>query len=323
MRQESLLEVRAEVASALRDAKAVVALESTLIAHGLPWPINLETAQEAERAVREEGAVPATIAIWEGRPTIGLTEEELETLAQDHTAMKASRRDLAVAIAQRRTAATTVAGTMTLAHKAGIRLLATGGIGGAHRAVQPGGDRETMHEPAKEVAHAGWDISADLDELGRTPVGVVCAGAKSIVDIPRTLEILETHGVPVVGYGSDEFPAFYWRSSGQKLTARFDTPQQAAAILTAHWGLGGAGVVLTQPVPASVALERSEVEEALLEAERQAAREHVHGPALTPYLLKRLADLTRGKTIRANQALIIANAQLAARVAVALARAGG
>lgn len=325
MRQESLLEVRPEVAGALRDEKAVVALESTLIAHGLPWPINLETAQEAERAVREEGAVPATIAIWQGRPTIGLTEEELETLAQDNTAMKASRRDLAVAIAQRRTAATTVAGTMTLAHKAGIRLLATGGIGGAHRVVQPAGDRETIpiHEPAKEVAHAGWDISADLDELGRTPVGVVCAGAKSIVDIPRTLEILETHGVPVVGYGSDEFPAFYVRSSGAKLTARFDTPQQAAAILTAHWSLGGAGVVLTQPVPTSVALERSEVEEAILEAERQAAREHVHGPALTPYLLKRLADLTRGKTIRANQALIIANAQLAARVAVALAHDGG
>lgn len=311
MSEPALLEVRPSVASALRDRRPVVALESTLIAHGLPWPINLETAQQAEAAIREEGAVPATIAILRGRPTVGLAPSELEDLARSKNVMKASRRDLGVAVAQRRTAATTVSGTMMLAHQAGIRLFATGGIGGAHRLLN-------------RASHAeAWDISADLIELGRTGVAVVCAGAKSVLDIPRTLEILETHGVPVIGYGSDQFPAFYLRTSGERVTARSDTPQQTAAILSAHWNLGGAGVVIAQPVASSVALQPEEFSEALTQAEQQAAAARVRGPDLTPFLLARLADLTGGKTIEANRSLVLANAQLAARIAAALDGADG
>src|SRR5438876_1277898 len=220
MRSDSLIDVRPEVAAAIRRGDPVVALESTLIAHGLPWPWNLETAHRAEAAVRDAGAVPATVAVIDGRPTVGLDDTELRRLAQEGDAIKASRRDLAFAIARKLTAATTVAGTMALAHLAGIRIFATGGIGGAH-----GG------------AHT-WDVSADLFELARTPVAVVCAGAKSILDIPRTLEILETEGVPVVGYGTDEFPAFYVHSSGEPVTARAVPPRKAAVLCRAHWRIG-------------------------------------------------------------------------------------
>src|SRR5262245_5752832 len=294
------LEVRAEVAQAVRQGQPVVALESTLIAHGLPWPLNLETAQAAEAAVRNEGAIPATIAVIRGRPTVGLTEDELEELAHDGEVLKASRRDLAIAVAQKRTASTTVAATMFLAHQAGIRLFATGGIGGAHREANP------------------WDISADLVELARTPVAVVCAGAKSILDIPRTLEILETQGVPVVGYGTDEFPAFYVQTSGEPVTARVNTPREAAELIETHWRLGGAGIVLAQPVLAQVALEPDEFTVALTTAERQAVGVGVRGKELTPFLLGRLAEITRGQTLRANHALVISNARLAAQVATAL-----
>lgn len=299
----SFLEVRPEVAAALAENRPVVALESTLIAHGLPWPLNLETARAAEAAVHAEGAVPATIAVWHGRPTIGLGSAELEELARSVGVLKASRRDLALAVAQGRSAATTVAATMFLAQRAGIRLFATGGIGGAHRGEA-----------------FAWDISADLLELARTPVAVVCAGAKSILDLPRTLEILETYGVPVLGYGTDEFPAFYLRSSGEPVPARVDTPEQAAALVEAHWSLGGGGVVLAQPVAAELALEPAELEDALQQAERQAADAGVRGKDLTPFLLARLAEVTRGKTLRANQALVIANARLAALVAGVWAR---
>jgi pseudouridine-5'-phosphate glycosidase len=302
MKRSPWLDLRSEVADALADNRPVVALESTLIAHGLPWPLNLETAQAAEAAVRDEGGVPATIAVWRGRPTIGLGAAELAELANSRGVHKASRRDLALALARGHTAATTVAATMFLAHQAGIRLFATGGIGGAHR-----GD-----------AYA-WDISADLIELARTPVAVVCAGAKSILDLPRTLEILETHGVPVAGYGTDEFPAFYLRTSGERVPARVDTPEQAATLLRAHWDLAGAGVVVAQPVPAEVALAPAELEDALSQAERQAVAAGVHGAELTPFLLARLAEATQGKTLRANKALVIANARLAARIAGALA----
>jgi pseudouridine-5'-phosphate glycosidase len=294
------LEVRPDVAEAVRTGRPVVALESTLIAHGLPWPLNLETAREAEAAVRGAGAVPATIAVWKGRPTIGLTDQELEELSRNKDVIKASRRDLAVAVAHKRTAATTVAATMFLAHQVGIRLFATGGIGGVHREAHP------------------WDISADLVELSRTPVAVVCAGAKSILDIPRTLEFLETHGVPVIGFGSDEFPAFYVRSSGEPVTSRVDSPQKAADVLAAHWGLGGAGVVLAQPVVDQVALEPDEFTVALTTAERQAVGVGVRGRELTPFLLGRLAEITQGQTLRANHSLVIANARLAAEVARAL-----
>jgi pseudouridine-5'-phosphate glycosidase len=244
--------------------------------------------------------VPATVAVWQGRPTIGLDPGPLEALARGRDVFKASRRDLAAAVAQGRTAATTVAATMFLAHRAGIRLFATGGIGGAHR----------------EAANP-WDISADLVELARTPVAVVCAGAKSVLDIPRTLEVLETQGVPVVGYGTDEFPAFYLRSSGEPVSARVDNPGQAAALLAAHWDLEGAGVVLAQPVAAEAALGPDEFAGALARAEGLAAEAGVRGPALTPFLLARLADITQGKTLRANQALVIANARLATQVAIA------
>ncbi|MCS6849816.1 MAG: pseudouridine-5'-phosphate glycosidase [Gemmataceae bacterium] len=301
---DASVEVAAEVMAALTAGRPVVALESTVIAHGLPWPMNLETARAAEAAARAEGAVPATVAVWRGRPTVGLSAEQLEGLARSRGTAKASRRDLAAAVAGRRTAATTVAATAALAHRAGIRLFATGGIGGAHRdALQP------------------WDISADLVELSRTPIAVVCAGAKSILDLPRTLEILETLGVPVVGYRTDSFPAFYLHSSGLPVPARVDTPAEAAAVLTAHWQLGGGGVVLAQPVAPEVAVDPATWDQALAEAERQAAASGVRGPALTPFLLARLAEITQGQTLRANHALVVANARLAAQVAAAYLRA--
>ncbi len=291
------LDVRPEVALAVRQGRPVVALESTLIAHGLPWPLNLETARLAEAAVREEGAVPATIAVLEGRPVIGLSEDELEDLASRKAVIKASRRDLACAILHRRTAATTVAATMALAYQAGIRMFATGGIGGAHRGANP------------------WDISADLSELSRTPVAVVCAGAKSILDIPRTLEILETQGVAVVGYRTDEFPAFYVQSSGEPVSCRVDTPREAAHFLRTHWGLGGTGVVMAQPVSPHFAMDPDSFVEALAAAEHHAVGGGVRGKELTPFLLGKLAEITEGQTLQANHSLVIANARLAAKVA--------
>jgi pseudouridine-5'-phosphate glycosidase len=296
-----LLDIRPEVSAALREGRPVVALESTLIAHGLPWPLNLETALAAEAAVRDRSAVPATIAVWQGRPTVGLSEAELEELARGEGVLKASRRDLAMAIAERRTAATTVAATMYLAHRAGIGVFATGGIGGAHR----------------DPAHA-WDISADLIELARTPVAVVCAGAKSILDVRRTLEILETLGVPVVGYGTDRFAGFYLHATPEPAAARVDTPEEAAALIAAHWQLGGAGIVLAQPVATEIALEAGAFAQALADAESQAIRSGVRGQALTPFLLAQLANITEGGTLRVNQALVLANARLAAQVAGAL-----
>jgi pseudouridylate synthase len=305
MSMSSVLDLRPEVAAAVHAGRPVVALESTLVAHGLPRPLNLETARAAESAVRDEGGVPATVAVWRGRPTVGLSDAELQELAQSEGVLKASRRDLAAAVAQGRTAATTVAATMFLAHRAGIRLFATGGIGGVQR-----------HD------YHAWDISADLIELARTPVAVVCAGAKCVLDIPRTLEILETQGVPVLGYVTDLFPAFYLRSSGEPVAARVDTPEQAAAVLAAHWALDGAGVVLAQPVDAGLTLEPGELEDALSRAERQATQGGVRGKDLTPFLLARLAEMTKGKTLRANRALVVANARLAARVARALTPRG-
>jgi pseudouridine-5'-phosphate glycosidase len=293
------LDVAPEVRSALGSGRPVVALESTLIAHGLPPPLNLETALEAEAAVRDEGAVPATIAVWKGRPTIGLDAASLEGLATGRGVFKATRRDLAAAVSHGATAATTVAATMYLARRAGLRVFATGGIGGVH-------------------LHSTWDVSADLPELGRTAVAVVCAGAKSILDLPATLEVLETLGVPVVGFGTETFPAFYLCSSGLALGASVATPEEAAALIEAHWSLGGAGLVIAQPLPAEVALAPAEFAGALSQAERLAAESGVRGPALTPFLLARLAELTGGRTLRANRALVVANARLAARIAASL-----
>ncbi len=281
----------------------VVALESTLIAHGLPYPANVRTARESEATVRAEGAVPATIAVLDGVPTVGLTDDEIERLAKTPGVLKASRRDLASAVANGRTAATTVSATMALAHAAGIRVFATGGIGGMHKSTTGG---------------LSWDVSADLNELGRTPVAVVCAGAKSLLDLPNTLEMLETLGVPVVCFGCDEFPAFYLTSSGLPAPIRVDDVETVAKLLKAHWQLGGAGVVIAQPPPASLALDATQFNEWLQEAERLAAVANITGPAITPFVLARLAELSGGKTVELNQALIIANARLAARISIAL-----
>jgi pseudouridine-5'-phosphate glycosidase len=294
-----------EVAAAVVAGRPVVALESTLIAHGLPWPANLATAREAEAEVRAGGAVPATVAVWHGTPTVGLTAAQVEELARAGGVMKASRRDLGAAVGLGKLAATTVSATMALAHAAGVRVFATGGIGGAHR------DEE---QP--------WDISSDLTELGRTPVLVVCAGAKSILDLPRTLEILETLGVPVVGYRTDTFPTFYV-AGGEPLqvSARVETPAEAAAVFAAHTRLGGGGAVLARPCPADVAVPAEEFDAALGKATAEARRAGVAGPKVTPFLLARLAELTGDRALAANRALIAANARLAAEVAVELAKA--
>ncbi len=302
MMAKRFIDIRSEVTAALTERRAVVALESTLISHGLPWPMNLATARAAEKSVREQGAVPATIAVLRGQPTVGLSDSELEYLAKGNEILKASRRDLATAVARNQTAATTVAGTMFLAYQAGIRVLATGGIGGAHR------------PPA-----IPWDISADLMELARTPVAVVCAGAKCIVDIPRTLEILETLSVPIVGYGTNDFPAFYVRSSGRPVSVRVDTPAEAAQFCLNHWQLGGSGVVLAQPVSSDFALDTTEIESALIRVEKEAAEADIQGSALTPFLLARLSEATHGKTLEVNRELVVENARLAARVAKEIA----
>jgi pseudouridine-5'-phosphate glycosidase len=303
-----LLDVRPPVESALREGRPVVALESTLIAHGLPWPLNLETARDAEAEVRRGGAVPATVAVLGGVPTVGVNDDELELLAHGEAVRKAGRRDIAAAVAARATAATTVGGTMPLAYLAGVRVLATGGIGGVH----PHSGHEW--EPA--------DISSDILELSRVPVGVVCAGAKSILDLRATLEALESNSVPVVGYGTDTFPAFYLRSSGWPVSSRVDTPEEASLLLVAHWQLGGSGVVIARPVDEEVALDPNDFDKALSKAKTQAHRGAIRGPALTPYLLARLAEHTAGRTLRANYALVVANAALAARVATAFAAQG-
>jgi pseudouridylate synthase len=295
------LAVADEVREAVRTGRPTVALESTLIAHGLPWPTNLETARDAEVAVRARGAVPATVAVLNGVPTVGLSAAQLEAIASGAGTGKAGRRDLGPAVAFGRTAATTVSATMALAHAAGLAVFATGGIGGAHRESE-------------------FDISADLLELGRTPVLVVCSGAKSILDLPRTLEILETNGVPVLGYRTDEFPTFYTAGFSGSVSARVGTPSQAAAAFAAHVRMGGRGALLAQPCPAELAVDAELFNRTLAEAEFDATAEGVRGADVTPFLLSRLAELTGGKTLLANRALIVNNAALAAEVAVELAK---
>ena len=300
----SLLEIAPEVAAALAEGRAVVALESTIVTHGMPWPDNLSTAQSVEDAVRQQGAIPATIAVLDGVPRIGLTPDQLRDVASRTDAAKASRRDLAAAIAKRQTAGTTVAATMFLAALAKIPIFATGGIGGVHRG-----------------AETTFDISADLLELGRSPVAVVCAGAKSILDIPKTLEVLETQGVPVVGFGTDSFPAFYARDSGERLEHRFDTPAALAALIAAHRALGvPGGILIANPVPEADALPAAEMEEVISRATAEAAAQGVSAKAVTPFLLARIVELTGGRSLAANVALIRNNARLAARIAVELSR---
>ncbi len=292
------LTIAPEVQDALAGGRPVVALESTVIAHGLPYPANLEIARAMEAAIREEGAVPATIALHDGRIVVGLDAAEVEQLATAKEVLKISRRDLAVALATRQLGATTVAGTMLCASLAGIRFFATGGIGGVHRG-----------------AETSMDISADLTELSRTPVLVVCAGAKSILDLDLTLEYLETQGVPVLGWQTSELPAFYARSSGRKLQQRVDEVNTVAAIARTQWECGLHGLVVTCPIPAEYALDPAPLEAATEQALRVAREQGVRGSATTPFLLSHVARVTAGESVEANKALLLNNARWAARFA--------
>lgn len=287
-----------EVHAALAAQRPVVALESTVIAHGLPYPSNVQVAWAMEEAIRLENAVPATIGLRDGRIVVGLSPAEIEQLATASHVLKVSRRDLAVALATRRVGATTVAGTMLCANQAGIRFFATGGIGGVHRG-----------------AETTLDISADLTELSRTPVLVVCAGAKSILDLGLTLEYLETQGVPVLGWQTDELPAFYVRSSGRLVPHRVDEPAQVAAIARAQWTCGLGGLVVACPIPAGYAMNPEPLAAAIDEALRLAREQGIHGSDITPFLLSHVARVTCGASIEANIALLVNNARWAARFA--------
>jgi len=301
MRIEALLDVRKDVRAAVAAGKPVVALESTIIAHGFPYPENLRLARAVEEAVREAGAVPATIGLVDGRIVVGLDRAQIERFAHDREAVKVSRRNLAATLASGRLGATTVAGTMLCAQHAGIRVFATGGIGGVHR-----GAATTM------------DISADLTELARTPVCVVCAGAKSILDLPLTLEYLETQGVPVLGYGTDRFPAFYTPDSGLAVPVRVETAAEAAAVATRHWALGGGGLVVAVPIPAADALDAAYIEGITTEAVTEATRRGITGAAWTPFVLDQVRERTGGRSVAANVALVLNNARVAAEIARAL-----
>ena len=308
------LDVSREVADALRDGRPVVALESTLISHGLPYPQNLEVAAASETAVREAGAVPATVAVHDGRLRIGLDGEALETLAAAPagSVRKAARPTLAIALAEAGWAGTTVSATMIAAHAAGIRVFATGGIGGVHRGAigVPGStDPPTL------------DVSSDLQELARTPMAVVCAGPKAILDVPLTLEYLETRGVPVVAIGQAEVPGFYARSSGVAAPIAVADVEAAARMAAVHLGLGlGGAILLCAPVPEAAALPEDVARDAVEQAIAEAEAEQIRGPALTPWLLARIATLTEGAAVRANTALIVNDARVAGEVAARLAQ---
>ncbi|MEA5076547.1 MAG: pseudouridine-5'-phosphate glycosidase [Coriobacteriia bacterium] len=301
------LRISDEVRQALDAGRPVVALESTIISHGFPYPANVESARECERIAREEGAVPATIAVIGGQLAVGLSDAEIERLGSNRDTPKASRRDLPMLIASGSDGATTVAGTMAVAAMAGIGVFATGGIGGVHRG-----------------AERSMDISADLEELARTSVAVVSAGAKSVLDIGLTLEYLETRGVPVLGYQTDALPAFYTRDSGFGVDARFDTPEEIAAVLQAKWATGlHGGVLITNPIPAEHALDADEIEAIITRALAEARETGVRGKAITPYLLARIHELTGGASEAANKALVWSNVRVAARIAAALAIRSG
>ena len=297
------IETTPEVKAALSAGRPVVALESTIITHGMPWPGNRDMALEVEAVIRSEGAVPATIAVIDGRLHAGLDEAAITALAQAKDVMKLSRADFAYALAEGRTGATTVAATMMAAHLAGISVFATGGIGGVHQG-----------------AAESFDISADLDELGRTPVIVVSAGAKAILDIPKTLEALETRGVPVVAYGQDAMPAFWSRESGLKAPLRLDTPQTIARFEATRRMLGGhGGMLIANPVPVEDEIAASEMNRHIAAALATAKAKSIEGKAVTPFLLGEILNLTDGASLKTNIALVLNNARLAARIAAALA----
>lgn len=301
------LAVHPEVGDALATGHPVVALESTLVAHGLPHPQNLDVARRLETAVRQTGAVPATVAVLDGHLRVGLEPSELERLAQGENVRKLSRRDLPIALARKQDGATTVASTMIAAHLAGITVFATGGIGGVHRG-----------------AAQSFDISADLQELARTPVAVVCAGAKSILDLGLTLEYLETHGVPVLGYRTDRFPAFFTPDSGLPVDERVDDPMGLAQIIHCKWRLGlGGGAVIANPIPVAAALEGARAEQAIAQALAEAEAKGIAGKALTPFVLERVRQLTEGESLAANVELVLSNARLAGELAAALREIDG
>jgi len=291
-----------EVAAARTAGKPIVALESTIISHGMPYPQNVHTAREVEQIIRDAGAVPATIAVIAGKICIGLSDEQLELLGSSPDAMKVSRRDLAYVLAQARLGATTVAATMICAQLAGIEVFVTGGIGGVHRG-----------------AETSFDISADLQELAQTSVAVVCAGVKSILDIGLTLEYLETHGVPVLSVGQPGFPAFFTRESGFQADFQIDSPEDQAAFIRTKWQLGLAGgVVVSNPVPADAAMAPTEIDAIITQALGEAASQNVTGKKVTPFLLGRIKELTEGRSLATNIALVKHNALIGARLAVAL-----
>lgn len=292
--------IQDEVRRALRLNQPVVALESTVITHGLPPPHNLRLARDMESAVHADGATPATIAVLHGIVRVGLTDDELAEVASTPSAIKISRRDFATAIAKKASGGTTVAGTMFAADKVGIKVFATGGIGGVHK-------------------EARFDVSSDLQALASTQMVIVCAGAKSILDLPATLEVLETMGVPVLGYGTDEFPAFFSRQSGFKTSARADSPQEVADFARAHWDIGMPSAVLVcQPIPKENEIPRAEIDPIEEIASREAQEKKISGQALTPFLLQRVNELTEGKSMRANLSLLLNNARLAAQIAKAM-----
>jgi pseudouridylate synthase len=303
---KNLLDFSPEVQEALAAGRPVVALESTIISHGMPHPENLDMAREVEGIIRSEGAVPATIAIMDGRCKVGLTEPELYRLATEQGVAKVSLRDMPIVLAKRQLGATTVATTATIAEAAGIKVFVTGGIGGVHRG-SPGS--------AAQV----WDISADLTVLGRCATTVVCAGAKSVLDIPATLEMLETLGVTVVGYGTDRFPGFYTRDTGSGVDARVDSPAEAAAVIRARreTGMPG-GVLVVNPVPEADALDAAEVERHMATAMAEMVAGGVAGKDVTPFLLAKMKEITEGRSLVANLALVRNNARVGARIAVAV-----
>ena len=301
MKSDIDMDISTEVQQAIKTGLPIVALESTIISHGMPFPQNLKTALTVEKIIREESAVPATIAILNGRIKIGLSQHELEQFAKQTSQIKVSRRDLPLVISQKQSGGTTVAATMICAKLAGIAVFVTGGIGGVHRESE-----NTM------------DISADLMELAQTNVAVVCAGIKSILDIPRTLEYLETQGVPVIGYKTEEFPAFYTPSSGSLVQSRLDTPEEIAHCMKIKWKLGlEGGIVIGNPVQEQDAMDASIIQQAISEALRDAAQKQIEGKNVTPFLLERINQITMGESLKSNISLVCNNAHLGAKIAVA------
>ncbi len=302
--KKEYIDIKPEVLEALNNGEAVVALESTIISHGMPYPENIETALNVEKIIRGEGATPATIAILGGRIKVGLNEEELEYLAKSKNVVKTSRRDIPFVISQKLDGGTTVAATMIIASLAGIKVFATGGIGGVHRNAQK-----------------TFDISADLQELASTNVAVVCAGPKSILDIGLTLEYLETNGVPVIGFKTDELPAFYSRRSGFKVDYRVDSAEELARAIKAKWDLGlEGGLVIGNPIPKEYEIDYEVINEAIEEALEEAEAIGVKGKEITPFLLSKVKDITKGKSLKANIQLVYNNAKVASQLAIELAK---